>query len=62
MKKSDEKQYIDIRWMKVKIWYNDNNKKSRDFMQSCFPFFVYFKCCSDFLLYLYKCSTSMTFT
>ena len=38
------------------------NKKSKDFMQSCFPFFVYFKCCSDFLLYFYKCSTSMAFT
>ena len=38
------------------------NKKSRDFMQSCFPFFVYFKCCSDFLLYFYKCSPSITFT
>ena len=39
-----------------------NNKKPRGFMQSCFPFFVYFKCCSDFLLYFYKCSTSMAFT
>ena len=38
------------------------NKKSRDFMQSCFPFFVYFKYCSDFLLYFYKCSISMAFT
>ena len=38
------------------------NKKSKDFMQSCFLFFVYFKCCSDFLLYFYKCSTSMAFT
>ena len=38
------------------------NKKSKDFMQSCFPFFVYFKCCRDFLLYFYKCSTSMAFT
>ena len=27
-----------------------------------FRFFVYFKCCSDFLLYFYKCSTSMAFT
>ena len=27
-----------------------------------FSFFVYFKCCSDFLLYFYKCSTSMAFT
>ena len=38
------------------------NKKPRGFMQSCFAFFVYFKCCSDFLLYFYKCSTSMAFT
>ena len=38
------------------------NKKSKDFMQSCFPFFVYFKCCSGFLSYFYKCSTSMAFT
>ena len=41
---------------------NKTNKKSKDFVQSCFPFFVYFKCCSDFLLYFYKCSTSMAFT
>ena len=27
-----------------------------------FSFFVYFKCCSDFLLYFYKCSTFMAFT
>ena len=39
-----------------------DNKKPRGFMQSCFAFFVYFKCCSDFLLYFYKCSTSMAFT
>ena len=43
--------------------FTDNvNKKSKDFMQSCFPFFVYLKCYSDFLLYFYKCSTSMAFT
>ena len=60
-----------IRWniytnqMKVlkKLYFMKyKNKKSKDFMQSCFPFFVYFKCCSDFLLYFYKCSTSMAFT
>ena len=38
------------------------NKKPRGFMQSCFPLFVYFKCLSEFLLYFYKCSTSMAFT
>ena len=27
-----------------------------------FSFFVYFKSCSDFLLYFYKYSTSMAFT
>ena len=27
-----------------------------------FYFFVYFKCCSGFLLYFYKCSTSVAFT
>ena len=41
---------------------NNLTRKSKDLMQSCFPFFVYFKCCSDFLLYFYKCSTSMAFT
>ena len=40
----------------------NTKKKPRGFMQSCFRFFVYFKCCSDFLLYFYKCSTSMAFT
>ena len=44
------------------LLFTQENKKSKDFMQSCFPFFVYFKCCSDFLLYFYKCSTSMAFT
>ena len=39
-----------------------SNKKSKDCMQNCFLIFVYFKCCSDFLLYFYKCSTSMAFT
>ena len=39
----------------------NDNKKSKDFMQSCFLIFVYFKCCSGFLLYFYKCSTSMAF-
>ena len=35
---------------KEQSFYNSSaNKKSRNFMQSCFPFFVYFKCCSDFL-------------
>ena len=38
------------------------NKKPRGFMQSCFPVSVYFKCLSEFLLYFYKCSTSMAFT
>ena len=38
------------------------NKKPRGFMQSCFHLFVYFKCLSEFLLYFYKCSTSMAFT
>ena len=38
------------------------NKKPRGFMQSCFPVSVYFKWLSDFLLYFYKCSTSMAFT
>ena len=45
----------------MKIDRNDN-KKSKDFMQSCFLIFVYFKCSSDFLLYFYKCSTSMAFS
>ena len=40
----------------------NGNKKSKDCMQSCFLIFLYFKCCSDFLLYFYKCSTSMAFT
>ena len=40
----------------------NSNKKPRGFMQSCFPLFVYFKCLSEFLLYFYKCSTSMAFT
>ena len=39
-----------------------NNKKPRGFMQSCFPMSVYFKCLREFLLYFYKCSTSMAFT
>ena len=38
------------------------NKKPGGFMQSCFPVSVYFKCLSEFLLYFYKCSTSMAFT
>ena len=46
----------------IKKFGNKVNKKSKDFMQSCFLIFVYFKCCSDFLLYFYKCSTSMAFT
>ena len=37
-------------------------KKPKGFMQSCFPLFVYFKCQGEFLLYFYKCSTSMAFT
>ena len=41
---------------------NPLNKKPRGFMQSCFPLFVYFECLSEFLLYFYKCSTSMAFT
>ena len=28
------------------------NKKSKDFMQSCFLIFVYFKCCSYYIIFL----------
>ena len=50
-------EIIDTLYMNI-----SHNKKSKDCMQSCFLIFVYFKCCSDFLLYFYKCSTSMAFT
>ena len=37
-------------------------RSPRTLCRAVFLFFVYFKCCSDFLLYFYKCSTSMVFT
>ena len=37
------------------------NKKPRGFMQSCFPFLCILNGVV-FLLYFYKCSTSMAFT
>ena len=39
-----------------------SKQEAQGFMQSYFPLFVYFKCLSEFLLYFYKCSTSMAFT
>ena len=61
--KEDRLYTIDAKEVKKEL--NKPECKTRSPRTLCrvvFLFFVYFKCCSDFLLYFYKCSTSMAFT
>ena len=61
-RKWEEEQIKNLKIINESIMEELGNKKPRGFMQSCFPMSVYFKCLSEFLLYFYKCSTSMAFT